>query len=92
MAQQIVCDITKAVIRPGENVGTVPMLVSYGGVELVVMARSRADGSCPDLQARAIRVMVERGELRPASSLTAAAETAPAVLPPLQLLAASGRV
>ena len=90
MAQQTLCDITKAVIPCGENIGQVPMLVSYQGVELLVMARGRADGSCPDLLARAIRVMVERGEIRPAP--TVSAELLPVLehVPPPQLRAVSG--
>lgn len=69
--RQTVCDVTKAVIPTGENVGEIPMVVTLAGtdVELVVVARCRPDGSRPDLLPRAIRVMVERGQLRVAPEL-----------------------
>ena len=71
MATQTVCDITKAVISDRENVGSTAVLVTLhpSDVELMVVARCRPDGSRPDLTLRGIRIMVERGELRPAPEL-----------------------
>lgn len=71
MMRQTVCDVTKAVISEGENIGELQLLVRDRGsdVELQVSVRCRPDGSRPDLSIRAIRVMVERGEISPAPHL-----------------------
>lgn len=76
------CDITGVVIGPGDpNAGDVPVVIRYGGVELLVIARDRLDGGRPDLRVEAIRRMVERGEIRPAPELLPPAGSRPR--PPL---------